>query len=58
MEKLWPLREIEEQFQVSYRTLWRWGRDGRMRVVRLPGGQLRVKDSEIQRILEGESVSV
>ena len=56
MEKLWRLKEAKEQFQVSYTTIWRWARSGRIKVVRLPGGQLRVKDSEMRRILEKEVV--
>ena len=56
MEKLWRLKDVAESFDVSYSTLWRWAQSERMQTVRLPGGALRVKDSEIQRILEEERV--
>ena len=54
MERLWRLRDIAESFDVNYYTLWRWARCGKMQTVKLPGGALRVKDSEVQRILAGE----
>lgn len=54
MERLWRLRDVVDQFQVSYTTIWRWTRSGQLQAVRLPGGQLRVKDSEIRRILDRE----
>ncbi len=51
MEKLWRLKDIAEQFDVDYQTLWRWSREGRLQTIKLPGGALRVKDSELERIL-------
>lgn len=51
VERLWRLKDIAESFDVSYSTLWRWAQSGRMQAVKLPGGALRIKDSEIQRIL-------
>lgn len=54
MDKLWRLKDIAESFDVSYSTLWRWAQSGRMQTVRLPGGALRVKDSELRRILGEE----
>lgn len=51
MEKLWSLQHVAESWGVSYGTLWRWKEEGRLPVVKLPGGALRVKDSEVQRIL-------
>jgi len=54
MERLWRLRDIAESFDVNYYTLWRWTRSGKMPTVKLPGGALRVKDSELRRILGEE----
>lgn len=52
MEKLWRLKDLAEQFDVDYQTLWRWSQGGRLQTVKLPGGALRVKDSELERILQ------
>ena len=52
MEKLWRLKDIAEQIDVDYQTLWRWSQGGRLQTVRLPGGALRVKNSELERILQ------
>lgn len=56
MEQLWTLKQLSETWGVNYQTLWRWAQDGKLQTVRLPGRQLRVKESEIRRILEDEAV--
>ncbi len=56
MEQLWTLKQLSETWGVNYQTLWRWAQDGKLKTVRLPGRQLRVKESEIRRILEEEAV--
>ena len=51
MEKLWRLRDVAESFDMDYSTLWRWSKEGKINVVKLPSGVLRVKDSEVNRVL-------
>ena len=51
MEKLWRLREVADSFGLDYSTLWRWSKEGRINVIKLPSGILRVKDSEVRRVL-------
>jgi len=46
-------REFCEIIGVSYSTFKRWVREGRVRVVRLPSGRIRVPYSEVERILRG-----
>jgi excisionase family DNA binding protein len=57
MEKMWRVREICDGFDVSYSSAMRWVSSGKLPVVKLPGGQLRVKDSEVRRILDEERVT-
>lgn len=40
---------------VSYGTAYRWMREGKLPVLRLPGGIIRVKESGIRQLLEKES---
>jgi len=37
---------------VSYKTLWRWWKEGRITAVRLPSGRLRYPRDETERILQ------
>jgi len=58
MEKLYPMHEAEKILGVSLRTLQRWDKAGKIKVVRTPGGRRRVPESEIKRLLgEQELVS-
>ena len=56
MEKLRTLNEVADAWGVDYMTVWRWVQSSKLTAIRLPGGGLRVKDSEIQRILNEEGV--
>jgi len=51
MDKLYRLGEAAKILGVSVSTLRRWDREGRIRFVRTPGGQRRVPESEIKRLL-------
>ena len=53
-EKLLKPREFCEIVGISYRTFKRWVAEGKIRVVRLPSGRIRVPYSELERILRGE----
>ena len=50
-------REVCQRLGVSYSTLSRWVREGRIRAVRTAGGKYRVPESEVRRIAEGVPVS-
>ncbi|MEB2837151.1 MAG: IS607 family transposase [Desulfurococcales archaeon] len=52
-ERLLKPREFCEIVGISYQTFKRWVREGRVRVVRLQSGRLRVPYSEVERILGG-----
>lgn len=45
--------EIADLFRVSRGTVWRWGRDGVIRQLRI-GGTLRYRASDVRKILEGD----
>jgi len=49
--------EVCQRLGISYSTLSRWVREGRIRVVRTAGGKYRVPESEVRRIAEGLPMS-
>ena len=51
MEKLYTLKEAKKLLGVTTRTIQRWDKDGKIRVVRTIGGRRRIPESEIKRIL-------
>ncbi len=51
MEKLYTLKEAKKLLGVTTRTIQRWDRDGKIKVVRTVGGRRRIPESEIKRIL-------
>ena len=50
-------KEVCQRLGISYSTLSRWVREGRIRAVRTAGGKYRVPESEVRRIAEGLPVS-
>jgi len=55
MEKLYRIKEALEILGVHPKTLRRWAREGKIKVVRTVGGIRRIPESEIRRLL-GEEV--
>lgn len=54
-ERLWTPEELAALFRVDARTVTKWAREGRIeRVIRTPGGGIRVRDSEVNRLIAGE----
>jgi putative resolvase len=51
MEKLYTLKEAKRLLGVTTRTIQRWDKAGKIRVVRTIGGRRRIPESEIKRIL-------
>ena len=52
MERLLRPREACQLLSISYSTLLRWIREGKIRVVRTEGGKYRIPYSEIKKYLE------
>jgi len=50
-------REVCQRLGVSYSTLSRWVREGRIRAIRTAGGVFRIPESEVRRIAEGLPIS-
>jgi len=50
-------KEVCRRLGVSYSTLSRWVREGRIRAIRTAGGKYRVPESEVRRVAEGLPVS-
>lgn len=51
MEKLYTLKEAKKLLGVTTRTIQRWDKEGKIRVIRTIGGRRRIPESEIKRIL-------
>jgi len=51
MERLYTLKEAKKLLGVTTRTIQRWDKQGKIRVVRTIGGRRRIPESEIKRIL-------
>jgi len=56
-ERLLRPKEVCQRLGISYSTLSRWVREGRIRAIRTAGGKFRVPESEVRRIAEGLPVS-
>jgi len=52
-ERLLRPKEACQRLGISYPTLARWVREGRIRAVRTAGGKYRIPESEVRRIAEG-----
>jgi len=52
-ERLLRPKEVCKRLGISYSTLSRWVREGRIRAIRTAGGVFRVPESEVRRIAEG-----
>ena len=50
-EKLYTLKQASEILGVHPKTIQKWDREGKIKVVRTPGGRRRIPESEIKRIL-------
>jgi putative resolvase len=51
MERLYTLKEAKKLLGVTTKTIQRWDKEGKIRVVRTVGGRRRIPESEIKRIL-------
>ena len=56
-ERLLRPKEVCQRLGISYSTLSRWVREGRIRAIRTAGGVFRVPESEVRRVAEGLPIS-
>ena len=56
-ERLLRPKEVCQRLGISYPTLARWVREGKIRAVRTAGGKYRIPESEVMRIAEGLPIS-
>jgi excisionase family DNA binding protein len=56
-ERLLRPKEVCKRLGISYSTLSRWVREGRIKAVRTAGGVFRIPESEVRRIAEGLPIS-
>lgn len=52
MDKLYTIREVAEYFKVSRQTVHNWLAQDRITATSTPGGELRVTETEIKKVLE------
>lgn len=52
-DELLTTAEVAERLRVSQVTVARWAKKGQLDAVRLPGGTLRFKESDIAAIVDG-----
>ncbi len=52
-ERLLRPKEVCQRLGISYSTLSRWVREGRVKAIRTAGGKYRIPESEVRRIIEG-----
>jgi excisionase family DNA binding protein len=57
-EKLYTTGQVGPMFHVTSETVRDWHRRGLLKAVRLPGGHLRVPQSEIDRLRDGLPMEV
>ncbi len=50
-EKLYTVKRASEILGVHPKTIQKWDREGKIRVIRTPGGRRRIPESEIKRLL-------
>jgi excisionase family DNA binding protein len=56
-ERLLRPKEVCQRLGISYSTLSRWVREGRIKAIRTAGGKYRIPESEVRRIAEGLPIS-
>jgi DNA binding domain, excisionase family len=56
-ERLLRPKEVCQRLGISYPTLARWVREGKIRAIRTAGGKYRIPESEVRRIAEGLPIS-
>jgi putative resolvase len=56
-EKVLRPKEVCVRLGISYSTLSRWVREGRIKAVRIAGGKYRVPESKVRRVAEGQPIS-
>jgi DNA binding domain, excisionase family len=56
-ERLLRPKEVCQRLGISYSTLSRWVREGKIRAIKTAGGKYRIPESEVRRIAEGLPVS-
>lgn len=49
--------EVASLFRVDPKTVTRWAAAGRVSSLRTPGGHRRFRESEVRRLLEGDSTA-
>ncbi len=54
-DKLLTTSEVAAIFRVAYNSVIRWGDQGKLTVIRTPGGHRRHKESEVKALLEGKT---
>ena len=52
LEKLYKIIEVAEYFKVSRNAVYKWINEKKLKVVKTPGGETRISESEIKKFME------
>ena len=50
--KFYTVKEVSSILEVTPLTIRRWYRGGKLKIIRLPGGKIRISRSELERIMK------
>ncbi|NPA70550.1 MAG: helix-turn-helix domain-containing protein [Crenarchaeota archaeon] len=50
MSELYSPKDVCRELDISYITLWRWIKEGKVKADRLPSGRYAIPRSEVERI--------
>ena len=53
LEKLFKIPEVAEYFKVSRNAVYKWINENKIKTVKTPGGETRITESEVKRIVRG-----
>lgn len=56
MEQLLTSSEVCDYFKIAAATLGRWRQAGKIIALKTPGGKLRFRESDVQKVLEEEAI--
>lgn len=54
LEKIYTIQEVAEYFKVSKQTIHNWLYLKKLSAIKTPGGELRIKESELKKFLGKE----
>jgi excisionase family DNA binding protein len=54
IEKLYTVREVATILRVKAITVHRWAKSDKIKIIKLPNGSVRIRESELKGLLGGQ----